>query len=173
MNTTATNSTATVSAQINELKEHAKKHGLTVRFRDHKTDQGDFCIFIYDPNFRKSYAVGYDGDWQSKAVSFEKCLKSAYNWTERRDKRFTFRDGRWQYGRYHFIIWKDGQSSDKDFYLSIEDADKAAADYLAQGYAVACYNVSPEEKSRPAKFYGDIQRHANDFVKRQAARLTA
>ena len=160
-----------VLQQISELKQYAKAHGLDVRFRDHKTDQGVFCIFIYDPNFRKSYAVGYDGDWQSKAVSFEKCLKSAYNWIERRDKRFTYRDNRWQYGRYHFIIWKDGQSNDKAFYLTIEDADKAAADYMAQGYAVACYNVTPEERTRPAKFYGDIQRHANDYVKKQAARL--
>lgn len=160
--------------QINALKEYAKVHGLDVRFRDHKTDQGDFCIFIYDrQNFRKSYAVGYDGDWQSKAVSFDKCLKSAYRWIDKRDKRFTFRDGRWQYGRYHLIVWKDGNGSDRDYYLTTEDADKAAADYLAQGYAVACYNEAPEGKSHPAKFYGDIQKHANNFVKRQAARLAA
>ena len=162
----------TVLQQISELKQYAKAHGLDVRFRDHKTDQGDFCIFIYDrDNFRKSYAVGFDGDWQSKAVPFDKCLKSAYRWIDKRDKRFTLRDGRWQYGRYHFIIWKDGNGQDCAHYLTTEDADKAAAEYMAQGYAVACYDQTPEGKSRPAKFYGNIQRHANDYVRKQAARL--
>ena len=46
-----------------------------------------------------------------------------------------------------------------------------AAEYMAQGYAVACYDQTPEGKSRPAKFYGNIQRHANDYVRKQAARL--
>ena len=138
------NGMATVTAQINELKEHAKKHGLTVRFRDHKTDQGDFCIFIYDPNFRKSYAVGYDGDWQSKAVSFEKCLKSAYNWIERRDKRFTFRDNRWQYGRYHLITWhKERGYSDREHVLTMEDAKEHAREYLAAGCIVRVYDTTP------------------------------
>ena len=154
-----------IDKQISELKQYAKEHGLEVRFRDHKTDQGDFCIFIYDrQNFRNSYAVGYDGDWQSKCISFDKCLKSAYRWIERRDKRFTFRDGRWQYGHFHFIIWKDRDGSDREHYLTMEDADKAAAEYMKQGYCVVCYDQEPNGKSKIAKVYGDYQRHCNDYV---------
>lgn len=158
----------TIDNQINELKQVAKAHGLEIRFRNHKTDQGDFCIFIYDrQNFRQSYAVGYDGDWQGQSVSFDKCLKSAYNWIERRDKRFIFRDGRWQYGHFHFIVWKDGDGSDREHYLTIGDADKAAAEYMKQGYCVVCYDQEPTGKSRLAKVYGDYERHTNDYVRNQ------
>jgi len=152
--------------QINELKKVAKEHGLTVRFRNTPNEQGDFCIFIYDKNFRESYAVGYDGDWNSECISFESCLRMAYKWIEKRDKRFTFRDGRWQYGRYHFIIWRDGRSSDNEHYLTIEDADEAAADYVKQGYAVVCYDQEPSGRSKLAKVYGDHERHCNDYVKK-------
>ena len=48
-----------IREEISKLKEAAKKNGLEVRFRDHKTNQGDFCIFIYDKSFRKTYAVGF------------------------------------------------------------------------------------------------------------------
>ena len=34
--------------EIKKLKEYAKEHGLEIRFRDHTTPLGDFCIFIYD-----------------------------------------------------------------------------------------------------------------------------
>lgn len=164
---------ATIDEQINKLEQYAKQHGLKIRFRNRKTDQGDFCIFIYDQvNFRKSYAVGFDGDWDSKCVPFDKCLKSAYNWIDRRDKRFTFRDGRWQYGRYHFIIWKDGDGSDREHYLTMEDADKAAAEYMKQGYCVVCYEVEPNETSRLAKVYGDYTRHCNDYVKKQIRKFS-
>ena len=156
-----------VSKQIEKLKQAAKAQGLQVRFRDHKTDQGDFCIFIYDrANFRKSYAVGYDGDWEGAGVGFEKCLKSAYNWLQRRDKRFTFRGGRWQYGHYHFIVWKDGEGSDRDHYLTVEDADKAASELTRQGYCVVCYDQQPEGNSQVFKVYGDYECHTNDYVKK-------
>lgn len=86
-----------VEIKINELKAVAKANGLKVRFRDHKTNQGDFCIFIYDKTFRKTYAVGFDGDWKSDTTDFEFCLRQAYNWIENRDKRFEKVDGKWIY----------------------------------------------------------------------------
>lgn len=155
-----------IDKQIGELRKVAKEHGLEIRFRSTPNDQGCFCIFIYDKNFRKSYAVGYDGNTGINGLDFESCLKSAYNWIEKRDKRFIFRDGRWQYGRYHIIIWKDQTSSDREHYLSIEDADKAAADYMKKGYAVVCYDQDPSGRSKLAKVYGDHERHCNDYVKK-------
>jgi hypothetical protein len=143
---------------IDALKAYAKEHGLTVRFRDKKTDQGDFCIFIYDKNFRESYAVGYDGTYNSQyGCTLDDCIKSAYKWIDKRDKRFIFRDGKWQYGRYHFILWKDKKSWDKEHYLTAEDADTAAAAYVVQGYAVVCYLTSPTDNSYELfKTYGDV-----------------
>lgn len=85
--------------EIQRLKQHAKKHGLEIRFRDHTTPQGDFCIFIYDKSFRRSYAVGFDGCWgvgKSNPCSFETCVQSAYNWIEKRDKRFELINGVWE-----------------------------------------------------------------------------
>ncbi len=87
----------TIELKIKELKAVAKANGLDVRFRDHKTNQGDFCIFIYDKSIRKSYIVGYDGDWGSKYISFDKCLASAYNWINNRDNRFEKVDDKWIY----------------------------------------------------------------------------
>lgn len=152
--------------QISELRKVAKEHGLEIRFRNTKTDQGDFCIYIYDKTFRKSYAVGYDGDWDGNYIDFESCLKSAYNWIKNRDNRFVYRDGRWQYGRYHFIIWRYGQSSDQEHYLTIEDADEAAARYTARGYCVVCYDEDVNGRSRLAKVYGNHEHHCNEYVKK-------
>ena len=69
-----------IDKKIAELKAYAKKHGMEVRFRNHRTNQGDFCIFIYDRSFRpRSYAVGFDGDYEScGGTDFGKCLKQAY-----------------------------------------------------------------------------------------------
>ncbi len=160
-----------IDEHVSELRKVAKEHGLEIRFRNTKTAQGDFCIYIYDrKNFRNSYAVGYDGSWNSKAVNFEKCLAAAYKWIERRDKRFIFRDDRWQYGHYHFIIWKDKNGKDCEHYLTIGDADKAAADYVKQGYAVVCYDQEPSGKNRLAKVYGDYSKHCNDYVKNSIKR---
>ena len=88
-----------VEIEIQKLKQHAKEHGLKVRFRDHTTAQGDFCIFIYDKSFRRSYAVGFDGSWgigKSNPCSFETCVKCAYKWIEKRDKRFEKINGIWK-----------------------------------------------------------------------------
>lgn len=88
-----------IISKINELKAVAETHGLKVRFHDHNTNMGDFCIFIYDKSVRKSYMVGFDGNWDSKTLPFDVCLKSAYNWIEKRDKRYTKVDGKWHYVR--------------------------------------------------------------------------
>jgi hypothetical protein len=156
-----------IDKQISELRKVAKEHGLEVRFRNTPNEQGDFCIYIYDKNFRESYAVGYDGDNNGDyGLSFDNCLKMAYKWIDKRDKRFIFREGRWQYGHYHFIIWRDQTSSDREHYLTIEDADRAAADYVKQGYAVVCYDQEPSGRSKLAKVYGNHERHCNDYVKK-------
>ena len=87
-----------IRIEINKLKAIAKENGLEVRFRDHKTNMGDFCIFIYDKSVRKSYIVGFDGLWEiieGSMLSFESCLNSAYYWIKNRDKRYTKVDGKW------------------------------------------------------------------------------
>lgn len=89
-----------IKSEIEKLKKVAKENGLDVRFRDHKTNQGDFCIFIYDKSFRKTYAVGFDGLWgivEYSRLSFKSCLENAYNWIEKRDKRFKKVNGKWIY----------------------------------------------------------------------------
>lgn len=86
-----------ITAEINKLKTIAKENGLEVRFRNHTTNMGDFCIFIYDKSVRKSYMVGFDGNWNSKKLIFNVCLRSAYKWIEKRDKRYIKPNGRWQY----------------------------------------------------------------------------
>lgn len=86
-----------VIAKINKLKAVAKENGLEVRFRNHTTNAGDFCIFIYDKSVRKSYMVGFDGNWNSKKLTFNVCLRSAYKWIEKRDKRYTKVDGKWKF----------------------------------------------------------------------------
>ena len=151
--------------KIELLRKEAEKQGLKIRFRKTPTDQGDFCIFIYDPSFRKGYAVGFDGDNTGEGVSFDQCLSSAYRWLEKRDKRFILRDDRWQYGRYHFVLWKDGNGKDSDHYLTIDDADKAAEIFVSQGYCVVCYDQNPNGTYTFLKVYGDYNLHCNDFVK--------
>ena len=86
-----------ITAEINKLKKVAKENGLEIRFRNHTTNMGDFCIFIYDKSVRKSYMVGFDGNWYSEIVPFNVCLRSAYKWIENRDKRYTKVDGKWIY----------------------------------------------------------------------------
>ncbi len=86
-----------ITAEISKLKTVAKENGLEVRFHKHTTNMGDFCIFIYDKSVRKSYIVGFDGSWNSKTSPFDVCLRLAYNWIEKRDKRYTKVDGKWKY----------------------------------------------------------------------------
>ena len=157
-----------IDNKISELRRKAAEQGLEIRFRSSKTMRGDFCIFIYDrKNFRDSYAVGFDGSWKSKyGCDFDACVRMAYRWIEKRDKRFTFRDGRWQYGHYHFIVWKDRDGRDMNYYLTIEDADKAAAEYVSQGCCVVCYADLPSGKSTLAKVYGEYLPHVNDYVRK-------
>jgi len=89
-----------ITTEINKLKAVAKENGLEVRFRNHTTNMGDFCIFIYDKSVRKSYMVGFDGNWNSKKLTFNACLRSAYHWIEKRDKRYIKSNGRWWYIGY-------------------------------------------------------------------------
>lgn len=86
-----------IDSKIIELKAIAKTNGLEVRFHNYKTNMGAFCIFIYDKSIRKTYMVGFDGCWDFKSASFNRCLKDAYNWIEKRDKRFKKIDGKWVY----------------------------------------------------------------------------
>jgi len=86
-----------VANKIKGLKETAKENGLEVRFHNHKTNMGDFCIFIYDKSVRNSYMVGFDGNWNSKYLSFEICLKDAYKWIKNRDKRYRKVNSKWIY----------------------------------------------------------------------------
>jgi hypothetical protein len=94
------NKTTNIEQTINELKDAAKKAGLEIKFRNRKTKKyQDFCIFIYDRNFRKNtYAVGFDGSWDADKTSpthFDNCVKIAYDWIENRDSRFIKKDGQW------------------------------------------------------------------------------
>jgi hypothetical protein len=92
-----------ITTEINKLKTVAKENGLEVRFRNHTTNMGDFCIFIYDKSVRKSYMVCFDGYWNSNLqieLTFNACLRSAYHWIEKRDKRYIKSNGRWWYIGY-------------------------------------------------------------------------
>lgn len=80
---------------IAQLKTMAIEHGCRVRFQNHRTNAGDFCIFIYDKAFRNSYAVGFDGNWDGK-INFEQCMKDAKHWLLYRDKRFHKVNGVWK-----------------------------------------------------------------------------
>ena len=64
-----------IRLEIDKLRDVAKANGLWIRFHDHKTNMGDFCIFIYDKSVRKSYMVGFDGSWGSKTSPFDVCLQ--------------------------------------------------------------------------------------------------
>lgn len=79
-----------VDAKIKELEELAKSKDLTIKFRDRKTNQGDFCIFIYHPD-RRQYLVGFDGDWNSKGFNFDNCYEEAVNWIETFDPKVFFK----------------------------------------------------------------------------------
>ena len=158
--------TAKRMEQIAKLKECAKLHGLDVRFRSTPNNLSDFCIYIYDRNFRQSNAIVFEGMNGGGILNFKNCLKNAYRWIEKRDKRFTFLDGRWQYRHYHLIVWKDRKVRELDYHLTIKGADKAAAEYVKQGCCVICYDQPPTGKSKLVKVYGDHERHCNDYIKK-------
>ena len=49
-----------VKKSVENLREYATRKGLKVVFRNHPTNTGDFCFFIYKMS-GGSYLVGYDG----------------------------------------------------------------------------------------------------------------
>lgn len=72
-----------VKKTIDDLKVFVKVNNYRIVFRNHKTNCGDFCIFIYKNKKGDRYLVGYDGDWDAKPneiTSFENCVTSAYNY---------------------------------------------------------------------------------------------
>lgn len=93
-----------VKQEIANLKALAVKYGCQIRFRNSPTYAGDFCIYIYDKSFRKSYAVGYDGyyDSQYPTLSFKNCVEQAKNWLIHRDKRFKRVNGAWVINEEYF-----------------------------------------------------------------------
>ena len=75
-----------VKKTIDDLRVFAKANNFRIVFRDHKTNCGDFCIFIYNAKKGGRYLIGYDGYWNSKyyeLTSFEYCVTSAYNYIAR------------------------------------------------------------------------------------------
>lgn len=130
-----------IEKQIRELKEYAKSKGLSVRFRNHKTDLGDFCIFIYDKNFRKIYAVGFDGSWDNPG-DFDQCLSMAYDWIDHRDHRFELVGGKWVYKRF---LLTSPTVSPNDYCMTIEDAGALATKYKNEGHTrIACFDTGAD-----------------------------
>ena len=85
-----------VNAKITKLKKFATKNGLVIKFRNFPTMAGDFCIFIYDLSYRKSYTVGFDGvNSQKYGCTFNQCVKQSYNWIRNRDSRFRKEKDKW------------------------------------------------------------------------------
>ena len=70
---------------IKELKEFAKSKNLSIRFRNTKTDESDFCIFIYGPT-QKRYLIGFDGWNDSSVFTFEKIVEQAKNYIDNYEK---------------------------------------------------------------------------------------
>ena len=73
-----------IKNSVDNLREYAKLHGLKLVFRNTPTNAGDFCFFIYKPNFsgyHTRYLVGYDGYWNSNYndnTSFDRCWDAAH-----------------------------------------------------------------------------------------------
>lgn len=73
--------------KVAELEKYAKEHGYDkVVFRDRTTNQGDFCIFLYNKKIQpKRYCVGFDGEWSAKADTqwnFDNCIQAAYKYID-------------------------------------------------------------------------------------------
>lgn len=69
-----------INSQIGGLRALAKEKGYKLVFRNHPTEQGDFCIFIYTPQRKKIYTIGFDGDWDAREDSpchFDNCVMDA------------------------------------------------------------------------------------------------
>ena len=130
---------------IAELRQVAKQNGLQIRFRDVPNEQGDFCIYIYDKSFRKYYLVGFDGD-NNGHISFEKCLKSAYNWIEKRDRRFTKQGGKWLYKPYNVTYGNRNGHGGQDTYLHSFEAENAALKLRKQYARVNVLHIDNNDK---------------------------
>lgn len=69
---------------IEQLKNIAIEKGLTIKFRNKKNDQGDFCIFIYDKSKKSNYLVGFDGYYNKKSqFNFEVCFNMALDYIDK------------------------------------------------------------------------------------------
>lgn len=72
-----------IKSSIDELKQLADEHGLTIKFRNSTNNTGDFTIFIYDKDKQSRYLVGYDGVWDSKyGLGFYKILDQSKKYIE-------------------------------------------------------------------------------------------
>ena len=70
------------TALYNKVSELAQRSNMRTVLRTHKTNCGDFCIFVY-LNGVKRYLVGYDGDWNAAKNDprhFYNCCESAYKY---------------------------------------------------------------------------------------------
>ena len=68
------------------LKNEAKRNNCKITFKNHPDgNTGDFTIFIYTPE-SKRYAVGFDGDWNAKELTFDHCYHQALDWLEKYSK---------------------------------------------------------------------------------------
>ena len=67
-----------IQKKINELQNLASSKNLTIKFRNRKTNYGDFCIFIYGPT-QKRYLVGFDGYYNTAdcEFTFDYCFEQA------------------------------------------------------------------------------------------------
>lgn len=73
--------------KIAKLEKYAKEHGYDkIVFRDRTTNQGDFCIFLYNKKIQpKRYCVGFDGEWTAKSDTqwnFDNCIQAAYEYID-------------------------------------------------------------------------------------------
>lgn len=78
-----------VKNSVENLRDHAKLHGLKLVFRNTPTNAGDFCFFIYKAGLVKSrYLIGYDGSWNAPTnsnISFDRCWDAAHKFISNYD----------------------------------------------------------------------------------------
>jgi len=77
-----------VKNSVENLREYATCKGLKLVFRNHPTNAGDFCFFIYKMSGGR-YLVGYDGYWDVDPrdnISFDRCWDSAHKFISNYDR---------------------------------------------------------------------------------------
>ena len=140
------------------MREFAKQHGLTIKFRSYPSNAGDFCIYIYDKKFRDGYIVGFDGSNVSHTANLDSCIRMAYKWIVGRDRRFAKdAQGNWLYKPYNVCYWKDNYTNGGQLtFLKMEDAEKAAQAKYEEGYtSVNIVDIDIKTgKSKLLKEYG-------------------